>query len=492
MPLTTLLVSLLWAAADAPISASNAGDAAPATSPATSSSEAGTPEPKGSGFFERLGNAYWEDWTGTLPAQPEAKYRGYPPPARNPPFPFDYWPYGGSPTIGAPNASWTPLMAAIYGGPGGQAIKDSGVRVYGWLNFGFNVSSSRQSGYANAPAAYYALSNTIILDQLTLYIERKPDTVQTDHFDWGFRLTNLVGFDYRYTTMSGVFSKQLLTYNNQIGYDPVMFYVDLYWPVLAGLDVRIGRYISLPDIEAQLAPDNYTYSHSLLYTYDCYTQLGVMLTLKVDDHWLVQAGVSSGNDIAFWVQNQGAQPTFTGCLGYYWTEGRDNLYLCANSINNGQYGYNNVQAYYATWYHKFGDGPFHIATEAWYQYEENVPTIFIPNNPALIAGANGAWCAAGQQKCFAPEWAIVNYIALQVTGKDALEWRNEYFDDIKGQRTGYKTQYFETLLSWTHWIGSTIILRPELRYERSFDRPTYNNGTNQDQFVFATDIIFKY
>jgi len=42
--------------------------------------------------------------------------------------------------------------------------------------------------------------------------------------------------------------------------------------------VRIGRYISLPDIEAQLAPNNYTYSHSLLYTFDCYTQTGVTAT----------------------------------------------------------------------------------------------------------------------------------------------------------------------------------------------------------------------
>lgn len=31
-----------------------------------------------------------------------------------------------------------------------------------------------------------------------------------------------------------------------------------------GADLRIGRYISLPDIEAQLAPNNSTYSHSRL------------------------------------------------------------------------------------------------------------------------------------------------------------------------------------------------------------------------------------
>ncbi len=137
-----------------------------------------------------------------------------------------------------------------------------------------NVSTSHHGPYANAPAAYSQVANSVILDQATFYIERVPDTIQTDHFDWGFRLTNLYGFDYRFTTAMGYFSQHLLnnpkpngTIGNKYGYDPVMAYVDLYFPKVAkGMDVRIGRYISPPDIEAQLAPNNYTYSHSLTYS----------------------------------------------------------------------------------------------------------------------------------------------------------------------------------------------------------------------------------
>ena len=54
--------------------------------------------------------------------------------------------------------------------------------------------------YGNLPAAYAEVPNTFQLDQATLYIERTPDTIQTDHFDWGFRFTNLYGVDYRFTT----------------------------------------------------------------------------------------------------------------------------------------------------------------------------------------------------------------------------------------------------------------------------------------------------
>jgi len=144
-----------------------------------------------------------------------------------------------------------------------------------------------------------------------------------------------------------------------------MAYIDLYFPKLGqGTDVRIGRYISLPDIEAQLAPNNYTYTHSLTYTYDCYTQTGVNMTTKWGNHWTTQAGLSGGCEAAPWAPN--AKLTANACLGYTRSEGGDNIYVCANSLNDGKYGYNNLSAYYATWYHKFGNSTVHMAWETWY------------------------------------------------------------------------------------------------------------------------------
>ena len=52
----------------------------------------------------------------------------------------------------------------------------------------------------------------------------------------------------------------------------------------------------------------------------------------------------------------------------------DNFYACANGINSGKYAYNNLQDYDATWYHKF-NAKWHMATEAWYMYERDVPNV---------------------------------------------------------------------------------------------------------------------
>jgi hypothetical protein len=305
----------------------------------------------------------------------------------------------------------------------------------------------------------------------------------------------MYGLDYRFTTAKGIFSNQLLGKNQENGFDVPMAYFDLYVPHVAqGMDIRVGRYISLPDIEAQLAPNNYTYSHSLTYTFDCYTQTGVNVTTKLSNHWMIQAGLSPGCDVAPWNKID-RKLTGNVCVGYTWRDGMDNIYVCDNTINDGNYAYNNLTAYYATWYHKFGaHSSWHSATESWYQYEKHTPNVNNPIGASLIeTNANGAACNQSYEvTCFAPSWAIVNYLEKQTSKHDYFSIRNEYFDDIKGQRTGVKSRYSEHLLGWGHWVGTTVLFRPELRYERAYDNPAYNNGTKKNQFTFACDVIFFF
>lgn len=478
-------------------------------------------------FFQRFGEAYLFDWKGTTPTSvelPSERRQGiYPAPVDGPPFPFADWPIGGTVWIGAPWTQSSPFMQALWSGPHGDWWKKSGIQFYGWLNFGANWSTSHSidggndpGKYANAPAAYAIVPNAIEPDQEVVYIEREPDTVQTEHFDWGFRLANLWGLDYRFTTSKGVFSSQLLGTNaagcpngscSEYGDDLVMAYVDLYFPhVGQGTDVRIGRYISLPDIEAQLAPNNYSYSHSLLYTYDCYTQTGIVSTTRLSNHWKIQVGFSPGCDAAPWTRD--AKPTINGCIQYDWRLGLDELYLCDNETNlthnTGQYAYNNLQAYYLTWYHKLSKN-WHTDTESWYQWEKNVPDVnpSAPTNvlaeaaPLLETNANGAWCSPSSPgvypiTCYAPEWAIVNYLEYQIGPHNYISIRNEYFDDIKGQRTGYKDQYSEHMFNWGHWVGTTILLRPEVNYGHAYENPAYQVGTKKSQLMLAGDVIWFF
>jgi hypothetical protein len=430
------------------------------------------------GFFARWAEFYRQDWSGTSASSPAPARRGLPSPLDSPPFPSSDWSYGGSPVIGEPDTNSYPLMTAIN-----QAR--SRTKIYGWIDPTLNFSTSTHS---NSPEANDLYSNRLEMNQLVVYVERLPDSVQRDHVDWGYHLTALYGTDYRFTTAKGYFSGQLLNDHYQYGFDPTLEYVDVYVPQVAqGMNLRLGRFISVPGIEAQLAPNNYIFSHSLLYAIDPFTDTGLMATIRVNDQWLVQLGITGGHDVAFWTPD--AKPSGTTCVSYTTKSVNDDIYICANGINDGKYAYNNLQQCDATWYHKFSK-TVHMATETWYMYERDVPAVGGQIPPET--GTNGAYCRPGEQRCTAPEFAIVNFVQKELSLHNFLSFRTDFLDDKKGQRTGSATRYSENAISWTHWIGTTVQIRPELRFERAWDRKAYDYGRRQNQLTVASDLIFHF
>src|SRR5215472_5119888 len=295
-------------------------------------------------FAQRLGQAFLEQ-LGTpafVPPDPNAPNpRRIPPaPFDSPPFPAGDWQIGGTPIIGDPGELPPfPLMQAIYEGPYGQAWKDSRVQIYGWVNFSGNISTSHPSSASqngNFPLVYDIRPNRMEFNQAVLYLERLPDTNQIDHIDWGFRFSLLYGLDYRFTISRGWFSDQLLKHNSYSGVDMPMVYLDLYIPwVFQGMNVRIGRIISEPDIEAQLAPNNLMATHSLLYGFDPYCQEGILTTTKINNQWTIQLGVSDGTDVAIWQKDPGRQVTGSVMVQWISPNEMDSIYAGDNVINNG-------------------------------------------------------------------------------------------------------------------------------------------------------------
>ncbi len=432
-------------------------------------------------FFGRLAQFYRQDWAGTNPATATPPRRGLPAPLDSPPFPAADWGYGGSPDIGAPDGNTYPLMAALR-------HENARTKIYGWVEPTINFSTS---GSSNFPLSYTVYPDRLELDQAVVYIERLPDTVQNTHFDYGYHFTALYGTDYRFTTAKDYLSQQLLHFNRRYGFDPVLEYFDFYFPVMNGLNFRLGRFLSVPGIEAQLAPNNYDLSHSLLYSIDPFTDTGLFATLKLNPQWIVQLGISAGHDVALWSDD--ARPSAIACLDYSTASNHDNFYACANGINAGAYAYNNLQDYDLTWYHRF-NGKWHTGTEAWYMYERAVPNVAgnVAHPVAPELGANGAFCRTGELRCTAPEYAIVNYLNREVNTKFMYGFRSDFLDDKKGQRTGLASKYTENTLYATRYVGTTVIFRPELRFDHSWDLRGYNDGKSRNQFFFGADLIYRF
>jgi hypothetical protein len=392
------------------------------------------------------------------------------------------------PTIGVPNTDPIfPLTKKLW--KWFPSLKNHDIRIYGWINPSLNISSSHNS---NIPLSYNIVPNALELDQVVLRIERQPDTVQTNHVDWGFRLSNVFGIDYRYTTSQGIFSQQLLQDNKLYGYDPVEAYGQLYFPQVAqGMVLTFGRYISPPDIEAQLAPQNYLLTHSLMFTYDIYTMTGINAAIKFSDQWAILLGFHGGGDVAFW--NAAAHPSGQFMIRWISKDNNDSLWGGVDSINNGIFkaNHDNLQEFNMTWTHRFSPR-FFISTEFYYLYQYNAVQGGTCNFGPVASFGGGGGCGASIPGK-SPVWGAVNYTEYKFADKDYLSFRTDWLDDVKGERTSFATHYLSITFGITHQFTDLFEIRPEIRFETAFNsnQKPYDNGTRRNQTIFSVDAIYR-
>lgn len=485
------------------------------------------------------------------PFAPEGtKRRGYPAPLDSV-FPMTEWlGVGGTLPIGVPDTDPEyPLEKAIYKVI--PQLKKHRIKIYGWTNPGVGYSTSKLS---NIPNSYNIVPRRMELDQQIMRFERIPDTVQTEHMDWGFRVGLLYGIDYRYTTAAGWYpaTKENLQHNSLYGFDPVELYGMVYFPkVFQGMVTKFGRYISPPDIEAQLAPDNFLWTHSQMFTVDCYTQTGIINAIKLNDNWAIQAALSAGADIAPW--DKAAIPTGLFLVKWVSKTNNDSIYGGINSFNNGRYrgaravtsqqaminsvnqviqqaatlnggvpdtsvgnftnfdgsvyqynylqppAHDNLQQLNLTWQHRFNKkGTIVTMTEAYFLYQWNALMGGTVNNgPARTYNqltGPGAYING-----ISPAVGLLNYTAFKVTDKDYFTIRPvDFLLDYKGERTGFPTAFSSWTIGWCHRFNSLVCIRPEIRYDRALNynnqtivKP-YDNGRRRFQFQFGLDVIARF
>jgi hypothetical protein len=501
----------------------------------------------GTGFWERMTNYYSLEYgQAAAPADPKA------PPSRRddmtpaaqtaPPMPFTEWPYGGTQPLGAslPNATDSPLMVGLANTGFGKWMANNNIQTYGWIDVGANLSTNNVHG-GNAPAAYDYNPNALDLNQIVEYFERVPDMVQKDHNDWGFRIAAIYGSDYRYTTSYGLGSYQLLDRNNANGWDLPMVYLDWYTPFLGnGLNIRVGRYISVPDIEAQLAPNNYMYSHSMTYTFDNYTNEGIIGSYQVNKNLILQLGVSIGTEASLphlwdtahnvnpnalypgnsFSTDPGARPAGTYCLRYNSDDGKTDFNACGNGLDSGEWGYNNLNWEGFTFYHTFNEH-WHISAELYQEHQNKVPNLnnayvqtnivapgagtpFSPNVMPYNA-PNMAYCShnttttnAGNLTCTSTSTGFTAYLNYSPNALDNFSIRPEIYKDPTGQRTGVPTTYHNLAFGWQHWFSPQIEIRPEIAYYHA-GLAAFNGNSSSgiapnktSETILSGDIIYHW
>jgi hypothetical protein len=436
------------------------------------------------------------------PGEPEPEPP--PPPRRGYAQPFNsVFPGGGdwqgAPVPGQPlTQDQYPLTNALWSMDNsiGKWMKDNRIRVYGWVDASTNWTTNKTS---NLPDSYWLQANRINLDQFVFKVEREVDTVQTDHVAFGFRSVVLYGEDYRFTTAGGWGIEQFSHNNLLYGWDPIEQFIDIYIPYVAqGMILRFGRWVACPDIETQLAPDNYMISHSILFTYDTYTQTGFESSIKLSDSWTIQGGINFGDDMAPWYKGA----ALSGFMGLRWVskENKDSIFTCLNQINSAEFrhfdvngqpaGHDNYNYVVSTWQHKFTDR-FLTKTEGYFMWQRDAyagGTVSVgPIQPYGGGGGPGP-LIPGTTHTF----GVLNYTELAVGKVDFLSLRNEYWRDTEGMRSGVPGCYTSHTAGITHFFSPSLEIRGEAGYYRNWTNPAFDLGRFNGAWICGADLIFRF
>ena len=229
-------------------------------------------------------------------------------------------------------------------------VKDSGIRMGGWINGGATFNPGQASGF-NGPVTFADRSNRFQLNQFNIFIER-PVVAEGSTWDIGGRFDFMFGTDAIFTQAYGVpafdvNSGQPLSRSNwdldlccastrYYGIAIPQAYAEVYVPVGNGLNVKAGHFYTPIGYESVPAPDNFFYTHAYTMQYgEPFTHTGVLGNYKINGNWSTIGAVTTGSATGGWDGGFDKQlGNWGGIAGITWTS--DDMGSSANI--SGNYG----------------------------------------------------------------------------------------------------------------------------------------------------------
>jgi hypothetical protein len=357
-------------------------------------------------------------------------------------------------------------MKCLQGTWPGGLLDDNRLKLYGWTDMSFTASSD---AHENLPMGFNYKANQFIVQQHWLRFELPVNPGATTP-TFGFRTDTYVGTDYRFLLARGLFDQQLRAAHGQpatYGIDPIQFYAEAYFPqVVRGLDVKVGHFFAQDGFENNDAPLNLLGSRSYCFIYDPFTHTGVQTTLKITDAWSVMNALVTGSDIFI---DPAARPTYLGSLKWAPPTGRDSVtfsVIVGPGRFEPQQNFNNPQVFDLVYTHKFSDR-LSYALDTLFGYQTNVPDL-----------GTVTW------------FSIAHYLTRTFTPRLTGTTRLEFFDDVDGQRTGFKGLYAALTGGLTFKPRPWLWLRPEVRADYNPDSRPFED--KHALFTAAMDVLLRW
>ncbi len=416
-------------------------------------------------------------------------------------------------TAAAAPADRAPLMWALDKGGEAKPLDDLKLNIYGWVEAGYTYDHRHHTGDAATgiiPGPFnHEVGNHFMLNQVDLRFERQ---VATDKFDVGGMVELLYGTDANLTHSTGLpfdgvdpsTTDQALVAHERTsanpGFDVLQAYVDINLPVGNGLQLRIGKFVTLLGYETIDPRGNPFYSHSYIFGALPFTQTGVLGTYQLNDQWKVIAGITRGWDQTLEDNGPvGGNSAIDGLGQVAWTPNK--AWTVALNLSVGPQNFNDTSHYRTV----IDPIVMWQATDA---LKLGLEGLYIYDGGLNGNGATNTDPATALTHAYGDVWGAALYAGYTVNDYLTVNGRFEKYhtstDNLGAVAapSGGSLNVYSVTLGTTITplpkdpLGKNISVRPEIRYDfsdSSANAPFSSGGRPfKDQLTFAADVILKF
>ena len=365
--------------------------------------------------------------------------------------------------------------------------------ISGWVEGGFTGNFNSPRDNQNFGRLFDDRSNEPMLNQAVITLERTLDPKATG-FDWGFKAQFMFGSDARFIHSMGLLDKAMKTSLYQP--DVVEAYLNLHFAALTsgGVDVKIGKFVTLEGAETIDPRANVFYSHSYIFNYGIpFNHTGALATIHATKVVDIYAGITRGVNTS--IEDNNSSPSFHGGFGLNFNEGK---FVVSATTHIGPETANNTRSLRylsditTTW--KVTD-KFTSITDLNYAYDEaarargyGVAQYFTyAFNDKLSAGIRGeVW---RDEKGF--------YVTSFADPHDPIRGlRGQAFTDprtVGGGSTTYGALTVGMNIKPTVPKPFSLVIRPEVRVDTSLNNTKpFNNSSNHTMITAGLDFLVTF
>jgi hypothetical protein len=357
--------------------------------------------------------------------------------------------------------------------------------INGFLSGGVVINPSQPFNKINFGHLFTDRANTPQFNQGILTVARPLDPKATD-FDFGFKMQWMLGTDARYSHYLGVLDYAI---HDRTQIAPIEAHVMAHLPLVTplsqgGIDVKVGKFVTLNGAEVIPADGNIFYSHSYMFNFGPFLHTGVVVNTHVTSWLDVMAGVTTGvNTSIGWPGDNNASASFHGGFGLNLLDGNLTIMAmthsgpenpkqldpygvgwpntplaCACNPNSTWRYFNNITT---TW--KATENLTFI-TDISYMREDGWIPISVTGLPAdTIAALDDNFgtnlAALGNRPQGADAYGIAQYASYKVNDLLKLSTRIEYFRDNKNFFVAGFPFYFDAVNAG-HGFPTTAVFQP--------------------------------